>query len=111
MVGLEISKMSELIRLIRSEERPILIDFYTVWCAPCKLMELVLEEVKEKYGDKVLIIRIDCEKALEIAREFSIMSVPTLMIFHRKELVEQLIGFSSRIRERIFSILDKLVKG
>lgn len=60
---------------------PVLIDIYAEWCAPCKMMDPVLKQLKDMQGDNVRIVKIDIDKNLQIARHYSVYSVPTLMIF------------------------------
>lgn len=111
MVVMEASSLRELMSVILGEERPVVVDFYTEWCAPCRLMsELVLRRLEDRYGDGVVIVRVDCERAMDAAARFSVMSVPTVLVFHRRKLVEHLVGFSSSIAERILSLVGGLIR-
>lgn len=62
-----------------------LVDFYATWCGPCKMMHPVLEQLKADLGDSIRIIKIDVDKYGDIAEEYRIQSVPTLMLFRRGE--------------------------
>lgn len=58
-----------------------LVDFFATWCGPCKMMHPVLEQLKENFGNSIRILKIDVDKAQELAMNYRIQSVPTLMLF------------------------------
>lgn len=60
---------------------PVLVDFYATWCGPCKMMKPILEDLKKIKQEKVRIVKIDVDKHNQIASQYQIQSVPTLMIF------------------------------
>ena len=73
-----------------NSDTPVLIDFYADWCGPCKMMTPILEEVKQKMGDDVKIVKIDTDKNRDLSMKFGIRSIPTLMLFQSgKELWRQ----------------------
>lgn len=69
-----------------------LVDFYAEWCGPCKMMEPVLESIK----DKIDIIKIDVDKFHDLASEYRVMSIPDLMIFKDGEKILESVGFQSK---------------
>ena len=62
-------------------ENPIIIDFYAKWCGPCKSMAPILEEIKNEYGDKIEIYKVDIEEEIELTEIFGIRGVPTFAFF------------------------------
>ena len=66
--------------LIQSS-KPVLVDFYAVWCGPCQIMKARLLDVAERMGEDVKVVQIDIDKEKELAERFRIQSVPTLIIF------------------------------
>jgi thioredoxin 1 len=66
---------------IISDPRPVIVDFHALWCSPCKMQSPILKEVAAELGDRVKIIKIDVDNNNEIARRYSVQSVPTIIIF------------------------------
>ena len=83
--------MSKLQELINSDT-PTLVDFFAEWCGPCKTMKPVLEELKQKVGDKATILKIDVDKNSAIASQFAIQSIPTIIIFKNGNVVWRQMG-------------------
>ncbi|GAB4337156.1 MAG: thioredoxin [Flammeovirgaceae bacterium] len=77
--------MSSFQELIQSD-KPVLVDFFAEWCAPCKMMAPELKTLVNNIGDKAKVVKIDIDKNEQASRVFKIKSVPTLMIFQKGEL-------------------------
>lgn len=67
--------------LISSSDVPVIVDFFAEWCGPCKTMSPILKQVKDIQGDKVRIVKVDVDKNNALTMQYSIQSVPTLMVF------------------------------
>jgi thioredoxin 1 len=68
-------------------EKPVLVDFTAEWCGPCKMMKPVLQEVHDKLGDKLRILKIDIDRNPAVASNFQVQSVPTLILFQNGKIL------------------------
>jgi thioredoxin 1 len=67
--------------------KPVLIDFTAEWCGPCKMMKPVLEELRQRMGDKIRILKIDIDRSPVVSDTFNIQSVPTLMLIQKRNIL------------------------
>lgn len=79
-----------------------LVDFYAEWCAPCKILANELDKIK----DKIDVIKVDIDKFMDLATQYKIMSVPTMIFFKDGEKIEELIGYHTE--EELLEIIEKL---
>lgn len=75
---------------------PVLVDFWAVWCGPCRMQDPILEEVIKLYEGKVKIAKLNVDENPQTAQKYSIMSIPTLLLFKGGEVAKQMIGVQSK---------------
>lgn len=68
-------------------EIPVLVDFFAVWCGPCKMMQPILEDTARQMGEKVKIVKVDVDKNPLAASKFQVRGVPTLILFHKGKVI------------------------
>ena len=84
-------------------DKIMVVDFYATWCGPCKAMAPTMEAMENKYGNKIEFNKVDIDQSPEIAQEFNVTAVPTIVVISRTgDIIETLVGLQSKER------LDKL---
>ena len=66
---------------VGAAELPILVDFWAEWCTPCKMIAPILEEIVSEHGEKIRIAKVDVDANPALARQFDVMSIPTMIVF------------------------------
>lgn len=83
------------------ESKPVLVDFWAVWCAPCRMIAPVIEEIAETYGDKIKVGKVNVDDNSKIPNQYGIRSIPTVMLFKDGQVAEQVIGANAAEIKRI----------
>ena len=77
---------------IATAEKPVLVDFWAEWCTPCKMIAPILEEISAENEGKIRIAKIDVDANPALARQFDVMSIPTLILFKDGEVEHRMVG-------------------
>ena len=81
---------------VKEAEQIVLVDFYADWCGPCKMMSPIIEELANEVGDKVKICKLNVDECQDIAIQFNVMSIPTLVIFKDGQVINTLVGLQDK---------------
>ena len=80
---------------ITKADKPILVDFWAVWCGPCQMMAPILHELEAEMPD-VQIGKVNVDEQMDLARQFRVVSIPTLIIFKNGQEVQRMVGVTSK---------------
>jgi len=83
---------------------PVLVDFYANWCGPCKMMLPVIEEIANEKADNVKVVKVDVDQSQDLAIEYGIMTIPTMIVIKEGEVKNTLIGLKEK--SEILEILN-----
>ena len=104
---MEVTITSENFASLKKGDLPLVVDFWATWCGPCRMMAPIIEELAKDYDGKVVIGKCDVEENEELATEFGIRNIPTILFFKQGEAIDKVVGFQQKAK--LQELIDKLL--
>ena len=96
-------------QVVLNSKIPVLLDFWAAWCAPCRMVAPVVDELAQEYDGKVSFGKVDVDQNPKIASKYGIMSIPTLILFKDGKPITNMVGFKpkAQLKQSLDSILEQ----
>ncbi len=104
---MEVQVTNENLYSLKSGKLPLVIDFWATWCGPCRMVGPIIEELAKEYDGKIVVGKCDVEENEDLALEFGIRNIPTILFMKNGEVVDKLVGAvsKSKIEEKFQALL------
>jgi len=93
---MEVQITNENFASLKSGNLPLVVDFWATWCGPCRMVGPIISELAEQYDGKIVVGKCDVEECDDLAAEFGIRNIPTILFFKNGEVVDKLVGAVSK---------------
>jgi thioredoxin 1 len=77
---------------VLQSDKPVLVDFWAVWCGPCRQVAPILEEIAEAHGDKIQVVKLNVDENPETAAAYRVTSIPTMNVYQGGQVVKTIVG-------------------
>jgi len=96
-------------QLIRTSNVPVLVDFWAVWCGPCRMVAPIVDEISKEYEGKLKVLKLNTDENPDVAGKYRIMGIPTLMFFKNGQTVDQVVGAvpKAQLKTKVDALLTK----
>ena len=105
---MEVTITNENFESLKNGSKPLVVDFWATWCGPCRMVGPIISELATKYADKIVVGKCDVEDNDDLAMEFGIRNIPTILFFKNGEVVDKLVGAvpKAKFEERFEALLS-----
>ena len=104
---MEVTITNENFESLKNGAQPLVVDFWATWCGPCRMVGPVISELAQEYDGRIVVGKCDVEENEDIAMEFGIRNIPTILFFKNGQVVDKIVGAQSkaRIQEKFETLL------
>ena len=104
---MEVQVTSENFESLKSGAQPLVVDFWATWCGPCRMLAPIIEELSKEYEGRITVGKCDVEDNEDLAAEFGIRNIPTILFFKNGEVVDKVVGAvgKAKIDEKMKALL------
>lgn len=104
---MEVAITSENFESLKNGDQPLVIDFWATWCGPCRMVGPVISELAEQYDGKIVVGKCDVEENEDLAVEFGIRNIPTIIFFKDGQIVDKVVGAQpkAKLEEKFQALL------
>jgi thioredoxin 1 len=104
---MEVTISTENFESLKNGDKPLVVDFWATWCGPCRMIAPIIAELAEQYDGKIVVGKCDVEENDDIAMEFGIRNIPTILFFKNGEVVDKMVGAAAiaKIQEKFEALL------
>ena len=95
---MEVTITNENFASLKAGDQPLVVDFWATWCGPCRMVAPIISELAEEYDGKIVVGKCDVEENDELAAEFGIRNIPTILFFKGGEVVNKLVGAQGKAK-------------
>ena len=82
--------------LVLKSDKPVLVDFWAVWCGPCRMLGPIIEDLSDDFADKAIIGKVDVDSNQQFAAQFGVRNIPTVLVFKDGEMVNRQVGVAQK---------------
>ena len=104
---MEVTITAENFENLKNGNQPLVVDFWATWCGPCRMVGPIISQLAEEYDGRIVVGKCDVEENEDIAMEFGIRNIPTIIFFKGGQIVDKLVGAQAkaRIQEKFDALL------
>ena len=95
---MEVTITSENFESLKNGQQPLVVDFWATWCGPCRMVGPVISELAQEYDGRIVVGKCDVEENEELAMEFNVRNIPTILFFKGGQIVDKMVGAQAKAR-------------